>query len=158
MTKMHDELISIIKHDHEELKKMFGSLEKEKNSSAREKLVQKIHLEIDPHMAGEEAAFYPALKKTEEGKEIALEALEEHHVAKMVLKELMAMSGSEEGFKAKASVLKELVSHHIEEEESKVFNVFKKVLKSEEAEKVLNGFNQAKSSKKKALEKEPAMA
>jgi hemerythrin-like domain-containing protein len=76
----------------------------------------------------------------------------------MVLNELLDMSGSDEGFKAKASVLKELVFHHIQEEESKVFNVFKKALKSDEAEGVLDGFQKAKSSRKKALEKEPAMA
>ena len=121
-------------------------------------MVKKLHLEIVPHMTAEEESLYSTLKKSEESRETAAEALEEHHVAQMVLKELIAMPGSDERFRAKAAVLKELIFHHIEEEESEVFNIFKKVIKNDEAADILEAFQKSKSRKKKAMEKVPAMA
>jgi hemerythrin-like domain-containing protein len=55
-------------------------------------------------------------------KEHALEGLEEHHAAEMVLKELLALDPGDERFKAKATVLKEMIEHHIKEEEDKIFD------------------------------------
>ena len=43
------------------------------------------------------------------------EANEEHHVVKFLIKELRKMKGSVEGYKAKFTVLSELVKHHVEE-------------------------------------------
>lgn len=158
MSKKHDELIKILKEDHQEVKAIFTKLVKEKEAAGREKLVKKLHQEIEPHLAGEEAAFYPALKKTDQGRETALESLEEHQVARAVLQELMALAGSHETFKAKATVLQELVAHHIEEEENKAFKLFKKMLKYEEAEEVLQKFQQVKNRRQEEMEKELAMA
>jgi hypothetical protein len=44
---------------------------------------------IDPHMEGEEKSFYQELQKHKEAKENSLEAVEEHQVAKMAMKELL---------------------------------------------------------------------
>jgi hemerythrin-like domain-containing protein len=155
---MHDELIKIIKKDHEEVKEIFGKLEKASNKAQREKLVAQLFQEIDPHMVGEEKALYPELQKHKEAKESALEAVEEHHVAKMVLQELLDTPANDERFLAKAIVLKTLILHHIEEEESKIFQMFKKTVSDNKSQQVLDSFNKAKSQRKEALEKEPAMA
>ena len=48
------------------------------------------------------------------------EALEEHHVAKILIGELREMSPGDERFDAKFKVLAEAVKHHIEEEESEL--------------------------------------
>ena len=55
------------------------------------------------------------------------EAIEEHHVVKMVLKELSSFDGSEENVKAKVKVLSEMVQHHVEEEESEMFPEMQKM-------------------------------
>jgi hemerythrin superfamily protein len=155
---VHDELIKIIKKDHEEVKEIFGKLEKAGNKSQREKLVAELFLEIDPHMEGEEKGLYPELQKHKEAKESALEAVEEHHVAKMVMEELLDTSANDDRFLAKVIVLKSLILHHIEEEESKIFQMFKKTVSDNKAQQVLDDFNKAKSLRKEALEKESAMA
>jgi hemerythrin superfamily protein len=154
----HDELIKIIKKDHEELKEIFGKLEKASNKSQREKLVGQLFQEIEPHMEGEEKALYPELQKHKEAKESALEGVEEHHVAKMVLQELLDTPASDDRFLAKAIVLKTLVLHHIQEEEDKIFKLYKKTVSDNKAQQVLDNFNKAKTQRKEALEKEPAMA
>jgi len=48
------------------------------------------------------------------------EADEEHHVAKMLIAELAKMSGKEDHYDAKFTVLAENVRHHIKEEESEM--------------------------------------
>jgi hemerythrin-like domain-containing protein len=50
-----------------------------------------------------------------------LESYEEHHVADVLCAELAAMSPDDERFNAKATVLIENVSHHIQEEEQDWF-------------------------------------
>jgi hemerythrin-like domain-containing protein len=49
------------------------------------------------------------------------EAYEEHHVVKLVLAELPEVDPSADNFDAKMTVLKELVGHHVEEEEQEMF-------------------------------------
>jgi Mn-dependent DtxR family transcriptional regulator len=105
-------------------------------------MVKEIHKEIIPHMAGEEAALYPALKNTKKGREIAMESLEEHQVAEKVLRELIGLPGNLENFPAKASVL----------EESEVFNAFKKEISSKEAGDILDKFQEEKSNTKASME------
>jgi hemerythrin-like domain-containing protein len=54
-------------------------------------------------------------------KEDVLESYEEHHVADVLCMELAGMSAGAERFDAKATVLIENVTHHIEEEEQDWF-------------------------------------
>jgi hemerythrin-like domain-containing protein len=63
----------------------------------------------------------------EEARDDGLEGIQEHHVAKFVLRELMDMDTGSEVFKAKAKVLDELNRHHIDEEEDDVFEHLKKL-------------------------------
>ena len=50
-----------------------------------------------------------------------LEALEEHHIVKLTLRELESMPSTDERYKAKVTVLTESVRHHVEEEEKELF-------------------------------------
>jgi len=60
--------------------------------------------------------------------DIALESLEEHHVVKWLLSELVDMDPVHERFDAKITVLIENVRHHVEEEESDFFPKVRKQL------------------------------
>ena len=48
------------------------------------------------------------------------EAVEEHHLVHVLIKELKKLKPSDEKFQAKFTVLGELVKHHIEEEENEM--------------------------------------
>ena len=48
------------------------------------------------------------------------EAVEEHHLAHVLIKELKKLKPADEIFQAKFTVLGELVKHHIEEEEDEM--------------------------------------
>lgn len=120
--KIH-KFLQHLKKDHDKQKALGKKLYEAKDPAQREQLRKELHEELYPHMVGEEASFFAILvdAKEEEVRSHAHEGLQEHHVAKTVLKELMAIKTDTEIFKAKAKVLDELNRHHIEDEEGDIF-------------------------------------
>ena len=90
----------------------------------RELFAHEIASKLEVHTAIEEEIFYPAFREaagTKKGEEQVLEAYEEHHVVKLVLGEIPQLDCGAETFEAKMTVLKELIEHHVEEEEKEMF-------------------------------------
>ena len=129
--------IALLKADHKKVKALLEELEKttERGAGRRTKLLSQIEKELTVHTEIEETIFYPAFRdavKKKEDREMYFEALEEHHVVKLVLPEIKETDPSSEPFAAKAKVLKELVTHHAKEEERDMFPEAKKVLDRDE--------------------------
>jgi hemerythrin superfamily protein len=119
---MAHELMKELHKDHQEVKSIFKQLIKAQDSSKRKQICGDLQEELIPHMKAEEAIIYPKLMDKKASKEHALEGIEEHHAAEMVLKELLSLDPGDEKFKARATVLKEMIEHHIKEEEDKIFD------------------------------------
>ena len=83
----------------------------------------------------------------EEDKETALESYEEHHVGKMVLKELNKTGKDEEEWMPKVEVLKDVLEHHIEEEESKIFTEADQILSNEQEDQIAQQIEELKSQR-----------
>jgi len=56
------------------------------------------------------------------------ESYEEHSLAEMALKRLLATDPENEAFSARVTALKELIQHHVEEEEQELFPEVHKAL------------------------------
>ncbi len=126
------ELFDMLRKDHENVKKLFGQFdamkdEPEKKKKELEKLYGVIRKELQMHMEGEEKFFYPAVRNAEQTHEDVLESIEEHHVVKLLLRELDRIQVSEK-WVAKLSVMKENVLHHISEEEEELFEKAQEIL------------------------------
>ena len=88
----------------------------------KESLVKKIIELLTVHTYIENEVMYPQVRALlPELEDDVLESYEEHHVADVLVMELAAMDRSDERFEAKATVLIENVTHHIEEEEQDWF-------------------------------------
>jgi hemerythrin superfamily protein len=123
--------IELLKSQHREVENLFSLTQRTKASRPKRKLFDQIADKLAIHAAIEEHQFYPAVKaKRTEG--ILLESLEEHLGIKRVIADLLKMHGSDDTFDAKVTVLKELVQHHVEEEEHDLFPKVKKVLERDE--------------------------
>jgi iron-sulfur cluster repair protein YtfE (RIC family) len=132
----------ILKEDHKKVKSLFSEVE----SGGSKEVFAKIEQELKVHMDAEEKFLYPVLEKhQQELKEKALESFEEHHVAKQSLKEITKLSPSDEHWKAKVSVLKEMIDHHIEEEEKQLFPMAKKALDKDTIQDITTKIQQAKT-------------
>lgn len=120
--------IDLLKQQHGIVKK---SLEKVHESGATNAELKRIADELVAHMVIEEHIFYPRVKELM--KDMIDESFEEHAVARFELARLLQAGGPEEK-KTRALVLKELLEHHIEEEEDEMFPKVKKNIPKEELE------------------------
>jgi hemerythrin-like domain-containing protein len=153
MTMQSKNAIAFLKEDHAKVRGLLTRLEMttERAHDTREELLAKITLEIKMHSTLEEEVFYPAYKAAVSKKEdvkLYLEALEEHHLVDTVLSEIGASDPQSEVFSAKAKVLKELVEHHVAEEEKEMFPRAREVMSASE----LQQLGATMKERKRALE------
>jgi hemerythrin-like domain-containing protein len=128
----------LLKEDHQKVSGIFQQLEPttERAEKTRTELFAKLNEELSIHARIEEAIFYPAIKQEAETREIVLEGFEEHHVVKMLLKELESMPVDTEQWAAKLKVLQENVEHHVEEEEQEMFQKARQVLSEDDIDRL----------------------
>jgi hemerythrin-like domain-containing protein len=117
--------ITLLTNDHSKVRQMLGQLAtKTPNGGDKSDLVSRIEMEVKIHSKLEEEIFYPAFKNavsSDDDKDMYFEAVEEHHVVDKVLPELKGLDSESDEFHAKATVVKELIEHHAEEEEKEMF-------------------------------------
>jgi hemerythrin superfamily protein len=128
--------VALIKADHREVEKLFHEFEDagDRAYKTKQQLVSQIIKELEVHATVEEEIYYPAVdaKAKKDGKELVAEAVEEHHVVKVLLGELATMSAEDDAFDAKVTVLIENVRHHVEEEEEELLPQSEEILGDEE--------------------------
>lgn len=134
----------ILKEDHEKVMDLFEQVEKNKEMEEVGDIFAQIGQELESHMKLEESYFYPALEENDETHDKALEAYEEHHVTKVVLNELKGLGQDDETWKAKLKVLKELVQHHVQEEETNIFKAAKKALDKDQIQEITDSIEEEK--------------
>jgi hemerythrin superfamily protein len=133
---MASDAVALIKEDHRKVEQLFREFEEagDRAYKTKQRLVEQIIRELEVHATIEEETYYPAVeaKAKKDGKELVAEAVEEHHVVRVLLGELASMSATDDAFDAKVTVLMENVRHHVEEEESEMLPKSEEVLGSEE--------------------------
>ena len=125
--------IALLKADHDKVRELLGELEEttERATGKREKLLATIEQELKLHTKIEEEYY---------------EAIEEHHVVDLVLPEIKKTAVDSDEFSAKAKVLKDLVEHHAEEEESEMFPRARKLMDHDELRRLGDELAKAKES------------
>jgi hemerythrin-like domain-containing protein len=108
---------ALLKQQHREVESIFETLEKGADDAASQ--VLELANNLAAHMAIEQNLFYPAVRDID-GKMVA-ESYEEHAIAELALKRLLSTAGDDPSFAAKVTALKELIEHHVEEEEEELF-------------------------------------
>jgi hemerythrin-like domain-containing protein len=128
--------IALLKADHDKVKRLLSDLETttERGVKTRAELFATIKGELTIHETIEEEIFYPALKSHPKAKDVVLEGYQEHHVVDLLMGELESMDVSDERWGAKATVMKENIEHHIEEEEGDMFKKARQVFDRGELE------------------------
>jgi hemerythrin-like domain-containing protein len=125
------EATKLLKKQHDEVKDLFKQFEAAEEDSERQELFDQIADDFAAHGEIEEKIFYPAVY-VGKLKDKLQEAVEEHLVAKRVVADLLEMEPSDEQFDAKMTVLKELIEHHVEEEEGELFPLVRQNFAREE--------------------------
>jgi len=138
--------LTLLKNDHDEVKKLFAQLEKADGKNAQ-KLWSEISTKLQLHEDLEETLFYPRLRKDERAKDLILEAYQEHHVMDVLTEEINALKPSDEAFQPKVTVLRENTEHHIEEEEGELFPKVRKIWDTRERQEVGSAMQEMKQQR-----------
>ncbi|WP_374073471.1 hemerythrin domain-containing protein [Bdellovibrio bacteriovorus] len=143
-------IYELLKNDHREVKKMFEKIKdclEDEDLSKAETIFDTLKTELAAHAKAEEEVFYEPLRiasRDEEGEDLAWEGNEEHHVISLLLNELSRMDVDDKDWKAKLTVLSEIVDHHVEEEEGEIFKEAKKCFSDEEAREIAKNMEELK--------------
>ena len=140
-TSAKSNALELLKKDH---RKVAGILEQladttKRATKTRVELLQELKKELSLHEYIEENLFYPAVQdkaKNKETKELVAEAYEEHHFVNTIIDELSATEVEDDEWKAKLTVLKENIEHHVHEEEHEMFPKAKEILDAKALEKM----------------------
>jgi hemerythrin-like domain-containing protein len=136
-----------IKHllkDHKKQRKLEKKLVKAETREDKEKYRLKLYDALYPHIEGEDASIFDFLaNKGDKAKAGALEAMQEHHVDRILLDELMALDVDDEVFIAKAKVLREVNNHHLKEEEKEHFPRLESLASEEQLDALFEAYESA---------------
>ncbi|NLA31583.1 MAG: hemerythrin domain-containing protein [Methanomicrobiales archaeon] len=143
---MPENIIDTLKQEHEMVLSILSELIS-KGISGREQKYATLKENLMPHLIGEEQILYPKLKEDADMRDISFEAVEEHSAVKTLLGQLDSVSTSdEEIWVAKIKVIQENVSHHISEEEEKIFVQMQRKMSSDELSSLDSQYKEAKKS------------
>jgi len=148
--------IDLLKADHEKVKSILSQLSESTDRAVKKRteLLEKLELEVSIHTQLEEEILYPAYKAAG-GKaeaEMYYEAKEEHRtVDSLVLPDLKGTDPTSPEFAGRVKVIKELLEHHIEEEETDMFPHAKKILGKAKLDELGDQMLTLKASLKKNL-------
>ncbi len=139
-------IYQLLKKDHSKVKSLLKEIKGKSKGEKRptEDIFSEIEDELTMHIEGEEKVFYSALEQDEDAREMVLKSYEEHNLAKTILKDMGSLSKDDERWSAKLSVLREIVEHHIKEEEDEVFKHARKCFNKNQVQDMTNRFEEEK--------------
>jgi hemerythrin superfamily protein len=116
--------IELLKQDHRKVEKLFEEFENSDDDDHKQGLVEQICTELNIHTLLEEEIFYPHCRDAGVEDDKMDESQVEHDTAKIFVNDLLHSHGSSQYWEAKVKALKELVQHHVQEEERPGQGVF----------------------------------
>jgi hemerythrin superfamily protein len=138
--------LDLLKQHHREVEDLFKNIEDADEPEQKGKLFRELAAKLVGHDGIEREIFYPACEEALGLTDLLGEALVEHGVVEFGLYQADQAIGQPD-FDFKVSVLKELVLHHVEEEEKELFPQVQKALGDDKleglAEELLEAFEDA---------------
>ncbi len=125
----------LLKEQHQEVDELFERIaqaDSNEISALRDELVAS----LVGHAAIEEELFYPQTREALGSSPLIPTSYEEHSLVEIMLQKLLSTKPGDETFHARLSVLKELVQHHVEEEEKELFPQVESAMGAERLEEL----------------------
>ena len=144
---MADGILQDLHQDHEEVSALLEQLQKNESSVERTRLFKEMMGMLLAHSHAEENVLYKKMEKSDDEKtrKFAFEGTNEHQIVEQQLRQMSrARNKASEQWTAQLTVLKELVNHHVKEEESTGFTCVRKEFDREQLEKFGEQFRRQK--------------
>jgi len=104
----------LLKQQHRNVEALFAKID-----AGEPEALQDLASALAAHMTIEHEFLYPEARDVDD--DAIGEAFEEHSIAEVALKRALATDSEDDAFDARVKVLKELIEHHVKEEESELF-------------------------------------
>jgi len=114
-----DDAIALLKADHRQVEQWFGEFESARSDDRKRELAEQICEALRTHTTIEEEIFYPAFLEATDETDIHHEAEIEHAGAKHLIEEIESAGPEDDHFDARVTVLREMIRHHVKEEEQR---------------------------------------
>jgi len=146
------DILDTLQSEHDEVRDLLGKLVRSENGREQNSLLAKIKAALVPHTKAEEKVVYDAVLalKGTPAKVDGNEGYIEHGLASETLKKLDKLTANTPEFRAAAKVLKELVDHHVEEEERNIWSRVRENFSDEQRARMNRDFLAAKKRVKVA--------
>ncbi|HJR56025.1 MAG TPA: hemerythrin domain-containing protein [Rhizomicrobium sp.] len=142
-----DDILATLHKEHDEVQALLGKLVDSESAPERRGLLQQIKEALVPHAKAEEKVVYDRVLalKGKKSKVDAHEGYFEHEAADRMLANLGKIEKlASPEFTAAAKVLKELIAHHVGEEERDIWSDVRENFSLEQREKMHAEFEAAK--------------
>lgn len=141
-------ILDVLTREHKLVDKLMAKIEENLEGEKFDEvpdLFEVLKTKLTGHARGEEMRVYPAMREmSDEIKDMIGEANEEHALVHDKLAELSSLSADDDEFKAKFTVLKDLVQHHVEEEEGELFPEVRKAAEDDQLIQLTSLYMEAK--------------
>jgi len=113
----------LLEHHHRKVESLLSRIEKGEDPASN---LKELARDLAAHMAIEQDIFYPLVLEAKP--DLINASYEEHALAEVALKRLLATHPREVTFTARARALREVLEHHIDQEEHELFPAVEAVL------------------------------
>lgn len=147
MLGMAEGILQDLHNDHQEVSTMIEKIISSEDSKERGSLFNEMKAALLAHSEAEQAVLYKKMEKSddERSRQFVFEGMNEHQIVEQQLQMLSkARNKAGEQWTAQMTVLKELVNHHVKEEESTGFACARREFETEELEKLGQQFQRQK--------------
>jgi hemerythrin superfamily protein len=147
MLGMAEGILQDLHNDHQEVSELIEQIMKTEESSERTSMFKELMNMLIAHSHAEQSVLYKKMEKSEDEKarKFAFEGTNEHQLVEQQLQQMSrARNKASEQWTAQLTVLKELVNHHVKEEESTGFSCARSEFDKEQLEKMGQQFRRQK--------------
>lgn len=144
---MPEGILNDLHEDHEEVSSLIEQMIKTEDNKERGEIFNEMMSKLLAHSHAEQGVLYKKMEKAEDEKSrsFAFEGENEHQLVEQQLQQMArARNKASEQWTAQATVLKELVSHHVREEEKTGFSCARSEFDAEALEKMGDQFRKQK--------------
>ena len=144
---MPEGILNDLHEDHEEVSGLIEQLIKTEDGKERGAIFKEMMSKLLAHSHAEQNVLYKKMEKSQDEKSrtFAYEGENEHQIVEQQLQQMArARNKASEQWTAQASVLQDLIEHHVEEEESTGFSCARSEFDSEALEKMADQFRKQK--------------
>ena len=144
---MPEGILNDLHEDHEEVSGLIEQMIKTEDGKERGTIFKEMMSKLLAHSHAEQNVLYKKMEKSENEKSrtFAYEGENEHQIVEQQLQQMArARNKASEQWTAQASVLQDLIEHHVEEEESTGFSCARSEFDGSTLEKMADQFRKQK--------------